>query len=105
MNTITKQNVKANLENYENSYRGFNWENFKPDFSWNETNQINMAYECADRHVAAGKGNKTALHYYDGIRNETYSYSELSDNSNKIANKLKQDVKTEKGDRALIFMP
>ena len=34
-------------------------------FSWNETGKINMAYECIDRHVDNGKGDKIALNYRD----------------------------------------
>ena len=37
----------------------------KKAFSWNETGKINMAYECIDRHVDNGKGDKIALNYRD----------------------------------------
>ena len=36
-----------------------------------------MAYECIDRHVDNGKGEKIALNYKDEKRKESYTYSDL----------------------------
>ena len=42
-----------------------------------------MAYECIDRHVDNGKGDKIALNYRDEKRKEQYSFNELKVLSNK----------------------
>ena len=40
-----------NLNNYEETYRQFDWKEAEKDFSWNETGNVNMAYEAIDRHA------------------------------------------------------
>ena len=63
-----------------------------------------MAYECIDRHVDNGKGDKIALNYRDEKRKEQYSFNELKVLSNKAANVL-VDKANVQGDRVFIFMP
>ena len=50
-----------NLSNYEDVYQNFDWNEVEKAFSWYKTGKINMAYECIDRHVDDGKGDKIAL--------------------------------------------
>ena len=64
-----------------------------------------MAYECIDRHVDNGKGEKVALNYKDYRRNEFYTFNELQKFSNQAANVLKDKADVKKGDRVFIFMP
>lgn len=64
-----------------------------------------MAYECIDRHVDNGKGEKVALNYKDYRRNESYTFNELQKFSNQAANVLKDKADVKKGDRVFIFMP
>ena len=64
-----------------------------------------MAYECIDRHVDNGKGDKIALNYRDEKRKEQYSFNELKVLSNKVANVLVDKANVQKGDRVFIFMP
>ncbi|REH81397.1 acetate--CoA ligase [Staphylococcus felis] len=94
-----------NLSNYEEVYRNFNWEEVEKSFSWYQTGQINMAYECIDRHVENGKGEKVALYYKDSQRQEAYTYKDLQQKSNQAANVLKDKANVRKGDRVFIFMP
>ena len=59
----------------------------KPASAWDETRgwfaggTLNTAWNCIDRHVAAGRGDAAALIYdspvTDSVR--TYSYAELAD--------------------------
>ena len=63
-----------------------------------------MAYECIDRHVDNGKGDKIALNYRDEKRKEQYSFNELKVLSNKAANVLVDKANVQK-DRVFIFMP
>ncbi|MBE5676758.1 acetate--CoA ligase [Staphylococcus sp. SS87] len=93
-----------NLKNYEETYNNFNWQDVERAFSWNETGKMNMAYECIDRHVEQGLGDKIALNYKDEYRKESYSYKEMQCLSNKAANVLSKHASVEKGDRVFIFM-
>lgn len=94
-----------NLQDYEKTYQDFDWDEVKKAFSWDETGKINMAYECIDRHVDNGKGDKIALNYRDEKRKEQYSFKELKVLSNKAANVLVDKANVQKGDRVFIFMP
>lgn len=94
-----------NLKNYDESYRNFDWKEVEKAFSWHETGKVNMAYECIDRHVENGRGDKVALYYKDAERNESYTFSEMKKKSDKAANVLKSTTNVAKGDRLFIFMP
>jgi acetyl-CoA synthetase len=75
-----------------------------PFFRWFEDGTLNVSYNCLDRHVDAGKGNKTALIFEadDGAVTRV-SYSELLAQVCRFANALKaRGVK--KGDRVVIYM-
>ncbi|WP_049326510.1 acetate--CoA ligase [Staphylococcus capitis] len=93
-----------NLENYNEAYQNFDWKEIEKSFSWYETGKMNMAYECIDRHVDNGKGEKIALNYKDEKRKESYTYSDLKKLSNQAANVLKDKADVKKGDRVFIFM-
>ncbi|GKU78466.1 acetate--CoA ligase [Paenibacillus sp. L3-i20] len=96
--------TNPNLKNYEESSASFQWEQVEQQFSWYETGKVNMAYEAIDRHVELGKGNKTALYYSDSERDESYTFEQLSKQSNRFANVLRQ-LGVGKGERVFIFMP
>jgi acetyl-CoA synthetase len=94
-----------NLENYEETYNQFDWQEAEKNFSWNTTGKVNMAYEAIDRHVEGPRKNKIALYYQDGERKEKYTFKEMKELSNKAGNVLKTYGDVEKGDRVFIFMP
>ncbi|SUK12939.1 acetyl-coenzyme A synthetase [Staphylococcus agnetis] len=94
-----------NLKDYESTYKNFKWEDVEKAFSWYDTGKINMAYECIDRHVDEGKGDKIALNYKDDARTEQYTFEDLQKKSNQAANVLKDKANVQKGDRVFIFMP
>jgi acetyl-CoA synthetase len=94
-----------NLKNYEETYKNFDWKEVEKEFSWFETGRVNMAYEAIDRHAESFRKNKVALYYRDASRNEKYTFKEMKEMSNKVANVLKQVAEIEKGDRVFIFMP
>jgi len=94
-----------NLKNYEEAYEQFQWEETEKAFSWYETGRVNMAYEAIDRHAESFRKNKVALYYRDAVRNEKYTFKEMKEMSNKVANVLKQVADIEKGDRVFVFMP
>ncbi|MFN7692507.1 MAG: acetate--CoA ligase [Burkholderiales bacterium] len=76
-----------------------------PFFKWFEDGTLNVSYNCLDRHVEAGKGERTAIIFEtDGGDSRKVSYSELLGVVCQMANVLKaRGVK--KGDRVVIYMP
>src|SRR5699024_4474056 len=98
----TDQN--PNLNDYDKVYENFNWDEIEKHFSWSETNKFNMAYECIDKHVEEGYGNKTAFIYKNDDKKSTYTFKDMQIASNKAANVLKNEAGVEKGDRVFIFM-
>lgn len=96
---------KHNLENYEELYQHFKWDQAEKDFSWHQTGKVNLAYEAIDRHAENYRANKVALHYFHPSRKETYTFKDLKKFSNKAGNVLKVVGKVNKGDRVFIFMP
>jgi len=96
--------TNPNMKNYEETCDTFSFEEAEKFFSWHTTGKVNMAYEAIDRHVESGKGDKIALLYSDAVRDESYTFAELSKRSNRFANVLRK-LGVQKGDRVFIFMP
>lgn len=94
----------ANLGDYEQAYGNFKWEDVEKQFSWSVTGKVNLAYEAIDRHVDAGKGDRIALLFSDPQRNESYTFEQMQEKSNRFANVLRKHG-ISKGDRVFVFMP
>ena len=102
--TIAVKTTGNNLQDYENTYKSFRWEEVEQQFTWAKTGKVNAAYEAIDRHVDEGKKDKIALYYSDAKRDEKYTFDELRQKSNQFGNVLKK-LGVVKGDRVFIFMP
>ena len=76
-----------------------------PYAEWFADGKLNMSYNCLDRHVEAGRGDKVAYHW-EGEPGDTrtMTYRELLTEVSKFANVLKS-LGLEKGDRIAIYMP
>ncbi|SEL20557.1 acetyl-CoA synthetase [Roseateles sp. YR242] len=76
-----------------------------PFFKWFEDGKLNASYNCLDRHVAAGRGDRVALIFEadDGTVTRV-TYAELLAKTSQLANALKQRG-VQKGDRVVIYMP
>jgi acetyl-CoA synthetase len=76
-----------------------------PFYKWFEDGTINASYNCIDRHVEAGKGDKVAFHWH-GEERETrdITYADLHRDVQRFANALK-DLGIEKGDVVGIYLP
>ncbi|MFC4222282.1 acetate--CoA ligase [Lysinibacter cavernae] len=76
-----------------------------PSAEWFSGGRLNVAVNCVDRHVDAGRGNKVAL-FLEGERGDRYSltYSELQRKVAQAANAL-TDLGVTKGDRVVIYLP
>ncbi|SFJ56753.1 AMP-binding enzyme [Brevibacillus centrosporus] len=95
---------RANLKNYEEALQTMDWRNVEQQFTWSETGKVNIVYEAIDRHVVEGRGERVALHYTDGSREESYTFKEMMQLSSSFANGLRS-LGVQKGDRVFLFMP
>lgn len=77
----------------------------KPFYKWFDGARTNLSYNCLDRHVAEGRGDKTAI-YWEGEPGDArvLSYAELLTEVCRFANVL-QKLGVQKGDRIAIYLP
>jgi acetyl-CoA synthetase len=75
-----------------------------PFFKWFEDGTLNASYNCLDRNVEAGLGDKTAIIFEaDGGEVTKITYSELLAKTCQIANGLRS-LGVQKGDRVVIYI-
>ena len=82
----------------------YDYAEIEKQFSWATTGNVNMAYECIDRHVDAGKGDKVALNFVGDDDSTTVTFNEMKLESNKFGNVLRK-YGMKKGDRIFTFFP
>lgn len=76
-----------------------------PFYKWFADGKLNASYNCLDRHVKAGNGNKVAIRFESDAGVVTIlTYNDLLRRVSKTANALKS-LGMVKGDRAIIYMP
>ncbi len=80
------------------------WSN-PPFAEWFADGELNVAYNCLDRHVEAGNGDRIALRWEGepGDRRNV-TYAELTDEVKRLSNVL-IDLGIERGDRVAIYLP
>jgi acetyl-CoA synthetase len=96
--------TSSNMQNYEQTCADFRWEDIEKQFSWYTTGKVNMAYEAIDRHAEGERGDHIALYYSDPVREDTYTFRQMKQQSAKAGNVLRK-LGIGKGDRVFIFMP
>jgi acetyl-CoA synthetase len=76
-----------------------------PFYKWFEDGRLNASYNCLDRHVEAGRGERVAYHWRgeEGERRDV-TYAQLHADVQRFANALK-DQGVEKGDVVGIYLP
>ena len=76
-----------------------------PYAEWFSDGTLNVSYNCLDRHVSAGRGDKVAF-YWEGEPGDSrvITYAELLEEVQKFANVLK-GLGIKKGDRVNIYLP
>ncbi|HEX5374394.1 MAG TPA: acetate--CoA ligase [Aquabacterium sp.] len=76
-----------------------------PFYRWFEDGTLNASYNCLDRHVEAGLGDKVAIIFEsdDGVVTHV-TYRELLARVGQLANALKAQG-VQKGDRVVIYLP
>jgi acetyl-CoA synthetase len=81
-----------------------NWSN-PPFAKWFDDGRLNVAYNCLDRHVEAGNGDRVAL-YWEGEPGDSraITYAELTAEVKRTANVLTK-LGVTAGDRVAIYLP
>ncbi len=76
-----------------------------PVAKWFADGKLNAAYNAVDRHVAAGNGDRVALHF-EGEPGDTrtVTYADLQREVNRAANAL-ASIGVQTGDRVVIYLP
>ena len=75
-----------------------------PFFKWFTDGELNMSYNCLDRHIEAGKGGKVA-YYWEGEPGDerAITYQDLYEEVCRFANGLRS-IGVRKGDRVAVYM-
>jgi acetyl-CoA synthetase len=80
------------------------WSN-PPFAEWFADGELNVAYNCLDRHVEAGHGDRIALRWEGEPGDQrNVTYAELTDEVKRLANVL-TDLGVEQGDRVALYLP
>ncbi len=76
-----------------------------PFARWFHDGELNISYNCLDRHVEAGNGDRVAIHF-EGEPGDTrtLTYSQLTKEVKRAANVL-TNLGIKAGDRVAIYMP
>jgi acetyl-CoA synthetase len=84
--------------------RALDWSN-PPFAKWFVGGELNIAYNCVDRHVEAGNGDKVAIHW-EGEPGDTrtITYNDLLKSVSQAANTL-TGLGVTAGDRVAIYLP
>ena len=76
-----------------------------PFYKWFTDGKLNVSYNCLDRHVEAGNGNRVAFHWAgEEGENRAITYNDLLRDVQRLANALK-DLGVGKGDVVGIYLP
>jgi len=76
-----------------------------PFAKWFVGGKLNASYNCVDRHVEAGRGDRVAFHWVgEPGDSRTITYADLQEEVCKAANAL-VELGVESGDRVAIYMP
>lgn len=76
-----------------------------PFAKWFVGGELNASWNCVDRHVEGGNGDRVAIHFEgEGGDTRTITYAELQKDVAKAANAL-ESLGVAKGDRVAIYLP
>ena len=83
--------------------KGLEWA--PPHCTWFEDGELNVSWNCLDKHVEAGRGDRVAYHWVGEPADETkdVTYAEMLGEASRLANALRS-LGVRKGDRVGIYM-
>ena len=83
----------------------FNYGKEYQNWKWDIPEELNIGYDCVDKHTKTSKKNKVAL-FWENEEGETdkFTYSDMKSLTDKFGNALK-NLGFKKGDRFLIRLP
>ena len=87
---------------YGTAYQSFEWDTVLDSYDWDAPRELNMAHEACDRY--AGTGNVGFAWVSEDGELSEYTFAELRDASNRVANAL-TDLGVERGDRVATLLP
>lgn len=97
--------AKYNLTDYDRAYATFSWECAEKEIGWEHgDSKVNIVHSCIDRYSQDGKGNRVALISHNATGKQVYTFDELRDLTNRLANVLKS-LGVCKGERVALFLP
>ena len=90
------------IEKWDKSY---DYDFVNGNIKWFENGKLNVSYNCLDRHVQSGNGDKIAIIWEGNNPNEQkiFTYSELLKKVEKFSNVLKNNG-IKKGDRVCLYL-
>ena len=84
--------------------KDFQWSDIYAELDWLPGGYLNQAHECIDRHVEAGRGDKTAMIWVGkNGEEERYTFSDMKRETAKFANVL-EGLGVQHGERVFVFM-
>ena len=95
--------ARERIDWYEDFHTTLEWD--LPFAKWFTGGKLNIAYNCVDRHVERGLGDKVAYHWIgEPGDTRTITYADLQREVSKAANAL-LELGVTTGDRVAIYMP
>jgi len=92
----------ASGADYGTVYDSFDWDSVLESYDWDAPDELNTAHEACDRH--AGSGEVGFAWVPEGGDLVEYTFAELRDRSNRVANALTA-LGVERGDRVSTLLP
>ncbi len=93
----------ANLSSYAEAYRTFSWSDMESEFTWRDSNRVNIVYEAIDRRAdLPDQAQRKALIFEKGGEIRSFSFLDLKRISCQWANLL-VEFGFEKGDRLFLY--
>ena len=99
------EEIAARLSWYESWHTVSKYDFINGNIEWFLGGKLNASYNCIDRHIEDGYGEKTAIIWEGNDPNQSkkLSYNDLLTEVSKFSNSLKE-LGVEKGDRVCIYM-
>lgn len=77
----------------------------EPNYSWFEEGKLNASVQCIDQHLDKHAQDTAVIWEAEDGEIIRFTYRELSENVNRLANALKKDLGVKRGDRVVLYLP